>query len=121
VTLPGLLISDFYDLSLAQWGNREDAIAISDRAEGYVGGAILGIPVLLGLLGLVLLGVALWRARLAPLRVPGVLLAGTLIAQFGPLGVISFTIGMGLWLAGLAYIGLKILNMTDEEWERGAG
>jgi hypothetical protein len=121
VTLPGLLISDFYDLSLAQWSNREDAIAISDRAEGYVGGAILGIPVLLGLLGLVLLGVAPWRARLAPLWVPGVLLAGTLIAQFGPLGVISFTTGMGLWLAGLAYIGLKILNMTDEEWERGAG
>src|SRR3712207_3086735 len=70
VTLPGLLVSDFYDLSLAQWGNRQDAIAISERAEGYVGGAILGIPVLLGMFGLILLCVALWRARFAPLWVP---------------------------------------------------
>jgi hypothetical protein len=75
----------------------------------------------LGLLGLVLLGVALWRARFAPLWVPVVLLAGTLIAQFGPPGVISWALGTGLWLASLGYVGLKILRMTDDEWERGVG
>ncbi len=121
VTLPGLLISDFYDLSLAQWTNRQDAIAISERAGGYIGGAIIGIPVLLGLLGLVLLGVALWRARLAPLWVPVVLLAGTIISQFGPPGVVSWALGTGLWLASLGYVGLMILRMADDEWERGVG
>jgi hypothetical protein len=121
VTLPGLLISDFYDLSLAQWGNRQDAIAISERAGGYIGGAVMGIAALLGLLGLVLLGVALWRARLAPVWVPVVLLAGTIITQFGPPGVVYWALGTGLWLASLGYVGLRILRMTDDEWERGVG
>lgn len=121
VTLPGLLISDFYDLSLAQWGNQQDAISISERAGSYVGDAIISFSVLLGLIGLVLLGIALWRARFAPLWVPGALLAGTLMAQFGPSGAVSFAIGTGLWLAGLGYVGLKMLRMTDEDWDLGVG
>jgi F0F1-type ATP synthase membrane subunit c/vacuolar-type H+-ATPase subunit K len=121
VTLPGLLVSDFYDLSLAQWSNRQDAIAISERAGGYIGNAVIGIPVVLGLLGLVLLGVALWRARLAPLWMPVVVLAGTIITQFGPPGAVSWALGTGLLLASLGYVGLRILRMTDDEWERGVG
>ncbi len=120
VTFPGLLISDFYDLSLAQWSNRQEAIAISDRAEGYVGSAIMGIPVLLGVIGLVLLGVALWRARFAPLWVPIVLLLGLAIGFFGPPTVVFFTTGWVLWLVALGYVGLKILRMSDEVWARQA-
>ena len=122
VTLPGLLVTDFYDLSLAEYGNRQDAIAISERAGNYVGGVILGIPVLLGMVGLVLLGLALWRARLAPAWVPVVLLIG-FATEFVPPSVvppiISFTVLVGMWLAGLGYVGLKILKMSDDEWERG--
>jgi hypothetical protein len=120
VTFPGLLISDFSDLSLAQWSNRQEAIDISDRAEGYVGIAIMGVPVLLGVIGLVLLGVALWRARFAPLWVPIVLLLGLAIGFFGPLGVVPFTTGWALWLVALGYVGLKILRMSDEAWARPA-
>jgi hypothetical protein len=121
VTLPGLLVSDFYDLSLAQWSNRQDAIAISERAGGYIGSAVIGIPALLGFIGLVLLGVALWRAKLAPLWMPVVVLAGTVITQFGPPGAGSWALGTGLLLASLGYVGLRILRMTDDEWERGVG
>jgi hypothetical protein len=125
VTLPGLLVSDFYDLSLAQWTNREDAIAISNRAQGYVGGAILGIPVLLGMIGLILLGVALWRARFAPLWVLLLLFIGFAMSFVAPPSVlplgVSFTISIALSLAALGYVGLRILRMTDDEWERGVG
>jgi hypothetical protein len=120
VTFPGLLISDFYDLSLAQWSNRQEAIAISDRAEGYVGSAIMGIPVLMGVIGMVLLGAALWRARLAPMWVPIVLLLGLAIGFFGPPTVVFFTTGWALWLVALGYVGLKILRMSDEVWARPA-
>jgi hypothetical protein len=120
VTLPGLLVSDFYDLSLAQWGNRQDAIAISHGVERYVGFFIMFISaVVLGLLGMVLLGVALWRARFAPVWVPGFLLGAVAMAFFGPHGVVSFAIGSALSLAALGYVGLKILRMSDDEWERG--
>lgn len=64
VTLPGLLVSDFQDLGLAESLDLQQAVAVSERGHEYVGSAVLGIPVLLGFVGLVLLGVALWRAGL---------------------------------------------------------
>jgi hypothetical protein len=120
VTFPGLLISDFYDLSLAQWSNRQEAIAISDRAEGYVGSAVMGIPVLLGTIGLLLLTVALWRARFAPVWVPVVSLLGWIIGFLGPPTVVFFTTGWALSLIALGYVGLRILRMSDEDWARPA-
>ena len=120
VTLPGLLVSDFYDLSLAQWSNRQDAIAISEGGGNYVGAAIMGIPALLGMIGLLLLGVALWRARFAPVWVPAVLVLGWIISFFGPPSVVFFTTGWALWLVALGYVGLKILGMSDEDWARPA-
>lgn len=120
VTLPGLLVTDFYDMSLAEYGNRQDAIAISERAGSYVGGAILGIPVLLGMLGLVLLGVALWRAKLAPVWVPILLLANLVQNFVAPPGTVSWAISIAPFVVALGYVGLKILGMSDDEWERGA-
>ena len=120
VTLPGLLVSDFYDLSLAQWSNRQDAIAISEGGGNYVGAAIMGIPALLGMIGLLLLGVALWRARFAPVWVPAVLVLGWIISFLGPPTVVFFTTGWALWLVALGYVGLKILRMSDEDWARPA-
>jgi hypothetical protein len=119
VTFPGLLVSDFYDLSLAQWSNRQAAITIFDRADGYIGSAIMGIPVLLGVIALVFLGVALWRARVAPLWVPVVLLLGLAIGSFG-VGLVPFTSWWALWLVALGFLGLKILRMSDEDWARPA-
>lgn len=119
VTLPGLLVTDFYDMSLAEYSNRQDAIAISERAGSYVGGAILGIPVVLGLLGLVLLGIALWQAKLAPAWVPVLLLANVVQNFVAPPGTVSWAIGMLPFLVALGYVGLKILGMSDEQWEHG--
>lgn len=120
VTLPGLLVTDFYDMSLAEYGNRQDAIAISERAGSYVGGAILGIPVLLGMVGLMLLGVALWRAKLVPVWVPVLLLANVVQNFVAPPGTVSWAISIAPFVVALGYIGLKILGMSDDEWERGA-
>ena len=119
VTLPGLLVTDFYDLSLAEYGNRQDAIAISENAGNYVGGVILGIPVLLGMVGLVLLGLALWRANLVPAWVPVLLLANVIQNFVAPQGAVSWAVGTATWLIALGYVGLKILRMSDDEWERG--
>lgn len=120
VTLPGLLVTDFYDMSLAEYGNRQDAIAISERAGSYVGGAVIGIPVLLGMVGLVLLGVALWRAKLVPVWVPVLLLANVVQNFVAPPGAVSWAIGIAPFVVALGYVGLKILGMSDDEWEHGA-
>jgi hypothetical protein len=119
VSLPGMLSVDFYDLSLARYADREAAIGISDRAGGYAGSAVMGVPVLLGILGLVLLVVALWRAGFVPAWVPAVLFVGTAASFVGPPTAVYFTVGTAAWLASLGYVGSKMLRMSDEEWERG--
>jgi hypothetical protein len=112
VSLPGMLSVDFYDLSLAAHADRGAAIGISDRA-------VMGVPVLLGILGLVLLVVALWRAGFVPAWVPAVLLVGTAASFVGPPTAVYFTVGTAAWLASLGYVGVKMLGMSDEEWEGG--
>ena len=119
VTLPGLLATDFYDLSLSQYGDRQAAVAISDRAGEYAGAAVMGLPVMAGIVGLALLLAALWRAGFVPVWVPLVYFAGTAVSFVGPAGAVFFTIGTAAWLASLGYVGIKVLGMSDEEWERG--
>lgn len=119
VSLPGMLSVDFYHLSLAEHADRQEAVAIMDRAGAYAGSAVLGIPVLVGMLGLVLLVVALWRAGFVPAWVPAILFAGTAASFAGPVGASSFTVGAAAWLVALGYVGLKVLGMPDEAWERG--
>jgi hypothetical protein len=70
----------------------------------------------LGVLGLVLLGVALWRAEFAPPWVPIVLLLGLAIGL-----IIGVSAWFGSLLVGLGYLGVKVLRMTDDEWARGVG
>ncbi|MGH3090535.1 MAG: DUF4386 family protein [Rubrobacteraceae bacterium] len=122
VTLPGLLVSNFQDLSLAESLDIQQAVAVSERALEYVGATIQSMPVLLGFLGMALLGVALWREKVAPVWVPVVLVIG-IAADLVPSSVvppgINFTVSSGLLFAGLGYVGLKILRMSDEEWEHG--
>jgi hypothetical protein len=120
VTMPGLLISDFYDLSLAELLGPEQGAAVVARSEEYVGSAVMGIPVLLGMVGLLLLAVALWRAGFAPAWVPLVLVIGFAAGFYNPYSLIFFTVCWALWLVALGYVGLKVLRMSDEEWERPA-
>ena len=120
VTMPGLLVSDFYDLSLAESLGTEQGATIVDRTDEYVGSAIVGIPVLLGMVGLLLLAVALWRAGFAPAWVPLVLVIGFAAGFYDAYSLIFFTVWWALWLVALGYVGLKVLRMSDEEWERPA-
>lgn len=120
VTMPGLLITDFYDLSLAESLGPERGATIVDRVDEYVGSAVMGVPVLLGMIGLLLLAVALWRAGAAPAWVPLVLLVGNAAGFYDAYSLAFFSIWWALWLVALGYVGLKVLRMSDEDWERGA-
>ena len=79
----------------------------------------MGVPVLLGIRGLALLVAALWRAGFVPAWVPAVLLVGTAASVVGPPTAVYFPTGTAAGFASLRYVGLKVLGMPDEEWERG--
>ena len=50
---------------------------------------------------------------------PAVLFVGTAASFAGPPSAVYFTFGTAAWLASLGYVGLKMLAMSDGEWERG--
>lgn len=69
--LPGLLVTDAYDLALAQELPRATSVAVSDATSELVLSGVLGAAGGLGLLlGTTLVAAALWRAREVPAGVP---------------------------------------------------
>ena len=119
LTLPGLLVVDFYDLALAQSLDLEQAVTVAERTQEYALAPLIGFSVPLGILALALLVVALWRAGFVPVWVPVAFFVGTAVSFFGPPGLVFFTIGPATWLVTLGYVGLKVLRLSDKEWERG--
>lgn len=86
------------------------------------GSAALGAPLLAGhylfALGIVLLGVAAWRARLAP-RWAAILVALFPVADLAlsPAGDVSSLVSDAIGIAGFAALGLRLLAMPDSEWD----
>ncbi len=85
----------------------------------YEGAAFLMIlfPFLAFYLGSIILAVAVWRARVAPLWVAAVIVAATPSEFFGP-EALSPELMLALLLVGFGWIGLKVLRMSDAQWEK---
>lgn len=69
--------------------------------------------------GWILLAIALWRARVAPLWVATLLGVAPLSEFFGP-EVLSPELMFALFLVALGYISLKVVRFPDSEWGRSA-
>ena len=88
--LPGMVLVDFYDLAIATELSRAQGVAVSDVAAGYGLAAIAIVPALLGFaLGMVLVCVTAWKAKLAPVWVAPVLLIGIVVSFAGPPAMIA--------------------------------
>lgn len=125
LALPGLLITDFYDLAIRQALPAEQAVALADSVhELELAGFIAGPVIIATFVGMTVLGVAAWRAGffhwLPTLAVPASFVAVMVI----PIGVVSGLVqGAGL-VAFMVAAGVAALRMTDQEWvsgTRGAG
>ncbi|NUR90976.1 MAG: hypothetical protein HOY71_43460 [Nonomuraea sp.] len=76
----GLLIADFYDLALAQRLTDAQAQAVTVTVDGYAGYALgFLVPAFTGHAGLLLLLIALVRARIAPWWMPVLVVVGTVV------------------------------------------
>jgi hypothetical protein len=81
-TLPGFLLTDFYDIAIYGELGGEAWDQVNDRLEELPGAAILFITGFFGhMLCLPLALFAAWRARAVPLWAPVAILAATLFAQ----------------------------------------
>ncbi|MEV0128021.1 hypothetical protein AB0H83_06065 [Dactylosporangium sp. NPDC050688] len=114
VNFSALMLGDYFYARLeADLGTAEgDRLADAALAAG---GAVWGfqVPGFLGLLGVLLLGLALAYDRQVPWWAPPAMVAGMLAAPVYPVGMIA---GSLLYLAGAGVIGVRMLRMSDADW-----
>jgi hypothetical protein len=121
--LSGLLVTDMYDLSISRHVGAAAGSPIANLDGvpfGGLGIASMGITVAFGMiLGLVVLGIAMRRARLAPLW-PALSVFAGFASAFGAHDMLRACAGFGLVFLGLAYLGVTVLRMSDERFAYGS-
>lgn len=123
VGLSGLLVTDLYDLSIGLHSGTTGGVPTSEMTDvpfAPLGFIAIGMLTAVGsLIGLVLLAVAMRRARLAPLWPALAMLAGFATA-FGAHEMWRNLIGFGALCTGIVALGVVVLRMGDERFDRGS-
>jgi hypothetical protein len=116
-TLPGLLVTDFYDLALAQALPRAQSVAISEASQEGWAGAVMGISAIAPMFfGLVILGVAAARAGVVGRWAPFAIAIGWMLPFVTGTGLVPAVAGALLIGAVLLPIGVKVARMSDQAW-----
>ncbi len=117
-TLPGLLVTDFYDLALAEALPREESVKIADAAtEGWAPVVMVLTGAFPVIIGLILLGVAAWRAGAATGWAALLIAAGWLVPMASATGgLVLAGLGSALMVAGYGWVGLTVAKMSDAQW-----
>jgi hypothetical protein len=121
--LSGLLVTDLYDLSVAQHAGVAGGVPISNM-DGVplasLGFISMGMLTSLGMtVGLALLAFAMRRARLAPVW-PGIAVLGGFAVSFGAHDLLRTALGFGLVCVAIAFLGITVLRMSDERFAQGS-
>jgi hypothetical protein len=100
---PGLDVGMVGKLDDALWAQPIASVA----ALLFLAGIVIGLP---------LLGVALWRTRTAPAWLAACLIAGTVTHPFLPNHIVQ---GIGLVVAAVGFLGVSraLLRMRDEDFD----
>ena len=113
-----------YQLALVEMtrvGDRDAMVALIDRLDSSPVVGVLVFPMILAFaLGLLVLAIALWRARIVQGWAAALVVAAVALDIGAPDGApASVSIAKQLLaFAAFAYVGLRILRMSDAEWER---
>jgi hypothetical protein len=116
--LSGFLVTDAYDLSIAQHLPIQTAVRVSDGVSGW---AMFGIalPTVFGsMLGLVMLLLAMWRAGWMPLAPALVMLLGWVVG-FHAHDLVRASAAFGMVALAFVWTGVRILRGSDEEFQTG--
>jgi hypothetical protein len=120
-TLPGLLVTDYYDLALAQNLPRAESVKIADDAASHWTAAVLLATTIAPMFfGLVTLLVAAVRAGVAKWWAPVAVAVGWILPFASGTGLIPAAAGAVLIGVALLPIGVKVARMSDQAWAEGA-
>ena len=121
--LSGLLVTDMYDLSIGRHAGTVGGVPISNMEHvplAPLGFITMAMLTSLGMMvGLVLLAVATWRARLAPVW-PAIAIFAGFGTAFGAHDLLRTAIGFGAVSVAIAFLGITVLRMGDHRFATGA-
>lgn len=123
LALPGLLVTDFYDLSIRQHLAPDVAVRVSEGAQNLPLAAFLGGPtIMLVFLGLALGAVAGWRAGFLHWSLGLTIVASVGLTMVPALrySAVASIVGGALLGLYLLVVGVRALRMSDREWLTGA-
>lgn len=98
--------------------NHAQMVTFSEQMYEHTAFTMLLLPFMGFYVGLLILAVALWRARVVPLWIAGLIVAAIAVEFFGP-PAFHTLLFLGLLLIAFGWIGLKVLRMPDTQWEHG--
>ena len=121
--LSGLLVTDLYDLSIAQHAGVTGGVPISNM-DGVplagLGFLTMGLLTSLGMtVGLAILATAMWRARLAPVW-PAIAIVAGFAVSFGAHSLLRTAIGFAATCVAIAFLGITVLRMGDDRFAYGS-
>ena len=119
VMFTALAATTFYDVAIATSLPLDQAVKVNEAVEDVTGAAVVLIPALLGtFIGLIGMGIALWRGGWAPAWVAVAAAAGMLLVVAGDGNKITGLAGSLALLAAYGFVGLTMLRMGNDAWER---
>lgn len=118
IMLVALVTTTIEDLNTAEHLELETAAQLEDDIEDYWVAFVILIPALLGtLIGFILLAVAIIRSKIAHVAAGVLIILGILMVPFSEESKVLEVLGNLLLLGGFGMVGLKLLGMTDAQWE----
>jgi hypothetical protein len=116
--LSGLLVTDAYDLAIAQHVPMATALEV-EGAISPRGMLAIALPSAFGtILGLVILSAAMWRARWVSWLPFAAMLVGWVVS-FGAHDLVRAGSGAALVAIALVVLGVRILRASDAEFAAG--
>jgi hypothetical protein len=116
--LSGFLVTDAYDLAIAQSLPLEKAAAVSDSVSPF-GMLAMSLPTVAGItLGLVLVFAAMWRARFVSWIPAAAVLAGWVVG-YGAHTLVQAGSGAALVAIALTWMGIRVLRLSDAQFAAG--
>jgi hypothetical protein len=99
--------------------DRAEVVRLLDDAEESGEAAPIFVMFLLGLvLGSILLAIGLWRQKAVPIWVPILLVLSSVAGFVGGDSQTASLVSGAILAAALIAIGLKILSVSEDDWER---
>ena len=98
--------------------NHAQMVTFSEQMYEHTAFTMLLLPFMGFYVGLLFLALALWRVRAIPFWIAGLIVVAIAVEFFGP-PAFHTLLFLGLLLIAFGWIGLKMLRMSDTQWERG--